>query len=161
MPPTLLTTVSSRPNSSYAACARPATASRSLRSAGTTSAAASGRPDLLGDPSSCSRGARRDEHVGAGLGERDGGGGAEAAARAGDDRDLVGDAEAVEDAHLLTRPRPVTERQVERGDQATGCGDDGGDGVHDPLGGRDHAGDVVVAVLAVVGEVALHARARR
>ncbi len=38
VPPTLLTTVSRRPNSSNAAWARPATASVSLRSAGTTSA---------------------------------------------------------------------------------------------------------------------------
>ena len=37
-PPTLLTTMSSRPNASMAACASPAAASRSLRSAGTTAA---------------------------------------------------------------------------------------------------------------------------
>src|SRR3954447_6645628 len=38
VPPTLFTTMSSRPNSSYAASARPATASRSIRLAGTTRA---------------------------------------------------------------------------------------------------------------------------
>src|SRR4051794_26704259 len=38
VPPTLLTTMSRRPNSSYAASARPATASRSIRLAGTTRA---------------------------------------------------------------------------------------------------------------------------
>src|SRR6478752_2622619 len=70
-------------------------------------AAAPGRADLLRDHLELLGGACGNEHVGAGLGERDGGGGAEAAARAGDDGDLVGDRETVDDAHLLTSPRPV------------------------------------------------------
>ena len=57
-----------------------------------------------------------------------------------------------------TRPRPVTSGQVQRGDEARGRRDDGVDGVDQPHRGGDHPGDVVVAVLAVVGEVDGHHR---
>ena len=85
--------------------------------------------------------------------------GAEAAAGAGDDRDLPVDGEPVEDAHVvLTSPRPVTSGRSIGADDARLRGHDGRQRVDDPLGGGDHPADVVVAVLAVVGEVDVHHR---
>ncbi len=69
---------------------------------------ATGSPDLRGDLLELVRRTRGDDDVRTRLGESDGGGGAESAAGAGDDGDLALDREAVEDAHVLTSPRPVT-----------------------------------------------------
>ena len=108
VPPTLLTTVSSRPKASYAASARPATASRSLQVGGYDVRPAAGGAHPLGDQLELDLGARGHHDVGPGLGERDRGGRADAAPGPGDDGDVVGEGEPVEDAHDETSPRPVT-----------------------------------------------------
>ena len=102
-PPTLLTTMSSRPNSSTAVSTRPATASRSERSAGTTTARAATLLHLRGDVVELVGGAGGDHDVGAGLGQGERRGGPDAAPGGGDDGDTVVETEAVEQ-HAGTLP---------------------------------------------------------
>ena len=158
MPPTLLTTVSSRPKVVVRRLGEPGDRVEVAEVGGDHLAPAAGRADLLGDRLELVRGAGRDEHVGARLGEGHGGRGAQAAAGAGDDRRRTRDGEAVEDAHRAHQPASGDQRQVDRTDDAGLGGDDGRQRVDDPLRGGDHPGDVVVAVLAVVGEVDVHHR---
>ena len=58
---------------------------------------APGRLDLLGHLAELLLGARRDDDVGARLGQGDGGGGADAPSGPGDDGGAVGEAETVQD----------------------------------------------------------------
>ena len=95
-PPTLLTTRSRRPKASRARSTRAATASRSLRSAGTATARRPAASTCSATVAQLLGGPGRDHHVGAGLGQADGGGRADAASGPGDDGHLVGHGEAVE-----------------------------------------------------------------
>ncbi len=81
VPPTLLTTVSSRPNSSYAACGQAGDRVEVAEVGRDDERASSGARTSVGDGLELVGGARGDHHVGAGLGERDGGGGADARGR--------------------------------------------------------------------------------
>ena len=96
VPPTLLTTRSRRPKASRAWSTSAATASRSLRLAGTATARRPAAVDLGGHLVELLGRAGRDDHVGTGLGQRDGGGGADAAAGTGHHGHLVVQPEAIE-----------------------------------------------------------------
>src|SRR5580658_8272870 len=102
VPPMLLTTMSSRPSSVKAVSARDAMRSKSVRSPGT----AARRLDLLGDLAQLVLRAGGQNDVGARIGQRDRGGSTDAPPAGGDDGDLVGDEESIEDhpANVVGRP---------------------------------------------------------
>ena len=112
----LLTMMSRRPNSLKAVWASEAMRSKSVRSPGTTSGPAPGRLDLLGDGAQLVLGAGGQHDVGPGLGQRHSGGGADAAPAGGDDGDLVGNEESIEDhpANVVGRARARQAAQAGR-----------------------------------------------
>ncbi len=96
VPPTLLTTMSSRPNSSYAACAKAADPVE-VREVGLDhERPPTGGLDPLRDLCELRGVPRGDDHVGARLGERHRRAGADASAGAGDDGNLAVDLEPVQ-----------------------------------------------------------------
>ncbi len=73
--------------------------------------------DLLGHAAQLGFGAGGQHDVRTGLGQGDGGGGTDAAPAGGDDGDVVGDEEAIEDhpRNIVVRPDPGSRRQVRPG----------------------------------------------
>ena len=96
VPPTLLTTTSRRPSSSNARVREPGDGVEVGQVGGHDDGPPAERTRCGRRPPQLGLGARGDEHVGAGLGERERRAGADAAAGAGDDGDLPVEPEAVQ-----------------------------------------------------------------
>ena len=108
-PPTLLTTMSSRPNASTAAPANPGGGVQVAQVGGNHHGAAPGRLHLVRDPGQLVRASRADHHVRSGLRQGDRGGRAEPPAGTGDHGHPAGDTEEVQDHGM---PPPIGQAGV-------------------------------------------------
>ena len=113
VPPMLLTTMSSRPSSLKAVSASEAMRSKSVRSPGTTMARRPVASTCFATAAQLVLGAGGQDDVGTRFGQGDSCGGADAAPAGGDDGDLVGDEESIEDHPANVAGRPA--RHAESG----------------------------------------------
>ena len=116
VPPTLFTTTSIRPNASFAAVASPRKLRLVVEVRDDDVRLAAESFDRRRDRAQLLLGARRDHDVRARLGERDRRSGADAAPRAGDDRDAVIEPEPIQDRHFAScrgqSGQPAEQRRI-------------------------------------------------